>query len=333
MMLLEMSRDEEHGGGDWAFPLCLWSPVRKDNGSRWPFWELVGGAREDDVVLHLRGDSLTAAFVGYSRVSADGRRTSESPPAEGEWSGSTEFFRTDLDSFVPLSPPIPLRQVFQERRAELESYFDTNKASGTRKKHIFFVRQAGRLQCLNGAYLSEVDDALFAALFGGLMPPASLSRPSLDDVATGTQLAQVMARRGQREFADRVKEAYGNVCCFPGCDIADRRFLVASHIARWSDNESMRGRLENGLCLCVIHDKAFELGLFTLDDDLAVRANSTVPQPDDQLGIELAKAAGRAIRTAELRPIPEALAEHRRRVGAWTQGSAIALQVDAGRSS
>lgn len=31
MMWIEMSRDEVHGGGDWAFAKCVWSPTHKNN--------------------------------------------------------------------------------------------------------------------------------------------------------------------------------------------------------------------------------------------------------------------------------------------------------------
>jgi predicted restriction endonuclease len=75
----------------------------------------------------------------------------------------------------------------------------------------------------------------------------------------------VFTRIGQKKFADTIKGLYQNRCCFPGCGVADPRFLVASHIARWSDNEALRGHTGNGLCFCLMHDRAFELGLFTLD--------------------------------------------------------------------
>src|SRR5215203_5558141 len=41
MLWLEMSRDEAHGGGSWAFGQSLWSPSRKTNGTKWAFWETL----------------------------------------------------------------------------------------------------------------------------------------------------------------------------------------------------------------------------------------------------------------------------------------------------
>jgi hypothetical protein len=37
MAYLEMARDEDHGGGTWAFANCVWAPIKKENGTRWVF--------------------------------------------------------------------------------------------------------------------------------------------------------------------------------------------------------------------------------------------------------------------------------------------------------
>lgn len=153
MIYLEMSRDETHGGGTWAFPNCVWAPTEKEGGGRWPFWEKVFAVRAGDTVLHLRGVSPRAFFVGYSKASGDGFETSKCPPDPKAWSFSSKFFRADLEEFTPFHRPINLENVFITRRLELQDYFDRNKASGSDKRNIFFVRQSSRLQCLNGAYL------------------------------------------------------------------------------------------------------------------------------------------------------------------------------------
>jgi hypothetical protein len=95
---------------------------------------------------------------------ADGLISESGPPNPGVWAFSKSFYRADLDGFTLFHRPIKLAEIFARRRAELEAYFDANRSAGTARRNIFFVRQGGRLQCLNGAYLSEVDDALFEAL-------------------------------------------------------------------------------------------------------------------------------------------------------------------------
>lgn len=82
MLWLEMSRDENHGGGHWGFQKCLWSPTYKTNGVKWAFWETVHKVQEGDLVIHLRGKT-SPAFVGYSVAATDGYKTSSRPPEPG----------------------------------------------------------------------------------------------------------------------------------------------------------------------------------------------------------------------------------------------------------
>ncbi len=314
-MYVEMSRVETHGGGAWAFPNCLWAPTRKQSGAKWPFWENVHAVKDGDTVLHLRGVHPNAHFVGYSRAGGDGILTSQRPPNPGAWSFAEKFFRADLVEFTPFFQPINLASLFAERRTELKAYFDKNKKRLSEKARIFYVFQSGRLQCLNGAYLSEVDGELLSALFGDVAVHDHVQEErALVSVATGQQLRIVQSRLGQAEFSRGVKMLYEHKCCFPECDVNDPRFLIGSHIARWSDNERLRGQLGNGLCLCVFHDKAFELGLFTLDEHLNVYLNPREALRDSRVMSRLLHAAGQPIRKVGLPPLYEALYEHWNRI-------------------
>jgi len=173
------------------------------------------------------------------------------------------------------------------------------------------VRQAGRLQCLNGAYLSDVDEAPFEVLFGPLtIADENTPRQFPITVQTGWQLRTVKGLLGQAAFADAIKGMYNNKCCFPGCSVTDPRFLVGSHIARWSDNEGLRGNLGNGLCLCLVHDRAFELGLFSLDEKFRIFLNPRERRSQTALAVELEAQEGNQIRLASVLPLEDALLEH-----------------------
>src|SRR4051812_30536435 len=113
MIYLEMSRDEQHGGGTWGFTNCIWSPTEKrgERGS-WPFWEKVLQVREGDVILHLRGKTPNAHFVGYSTASGNGFRTTKRPPDPGEWGYASAFYRADLAGFTPFYEPVNLDLIF-----------------------------------------------------------------------------------------------------------------------------------------------------------------------------------------------------------------------------
>lgn len=312
MIYLEMSRDEQHGGGTWGFTNCIWAPTEKKGaGGRWPFWEKVLQVREGDTIIHLRGVPPDAYFVGYSTASGDGFQTNRRPPDPGEWSYAEAFYRSDLTGFTPFHQPISLSQVFRTRATELEAYFEANRNRGLGKANIFFVKQAGRLQCLNGAYLSDVDEELLTVLFGdsrGLT--SSDSGALIVSVETASQISTILTRLGQLRFSDAIKTLYGNRCCFPGCEIADSRFLIGSHIARWSDNEALRGELGNGLCLCLAHDKAFELGLYTLDEHFAVFVSPRERHSASIVVKDLLNREGQKILTSSVLPLADALLEH-----------------------
>lgn len=101
MIWIEMSRDEAHGGGEWGFKKCLWSPAHK-NGKRrgsWPFWNNILQVKQGDFVIHLRRKKHKAAFVGYSVAATDGHETLERPPKPGKWDYAASYFRVLLTDF------------------------------------------------------------------------------------------------------------------------------------------------------------------------------------------------------------------------------------------
>jgi hypothetical protein len=309
MAFLEMSRDESHGGTGWEFRRCIWSPETKKDGHQWRFWNKILDVRAGDTVVHLRGIGKRAAFLGSSIASSDGFKTEAKPPQPGQWAFASVFLRAELRDFSEFSPSILLNDVFSQQRHALEDYFDKRKSK--RDANIFYVRQSGRLQCLNGAYLSDLDDELFVALFGKILSVDKSKKSAT--VRTAEQLAQVRERIGQSEFSDRIRDNYEHKCCFPGCNISDRRFLIASHIARWSDNEELRGHIGNGLCLCLLHDKAFEVGLFTLDEQHKVFVTKDVRIATSDLERAIAYAHGKGISMGEIPPLLQALTEHWKR--------------------
>lgn len=78
----------------------------------------------------------------------------------------------------------------------------------------------------------------------------------------------VKTRINQSLFRKVVINNYSNSCAICGLDIEG--LLVASHILKWSDNQTQRLNPENGLCLCNIHDKAFEVGYIGIQNDYKI---------------------------------------------------------------
>lgn len=83
-----------------------------------------------------------------------------------------------------------------------------------------------------------------------------------------TKTTQVNVRIGQLFFRKAVLSAYDNTCCITG--LSEPRLLIASHIIPWKDDENNRLNPSNGLCLSALHDKAFDIGLISLDADFRV---------------------------------------------------------------
>jgi len=84
--------------------------------------------------------------------------------------------------------------------------------------------------------------------------------------------AQVKTRKVQSFFRKAVLSSYNESCCI--CKLSHPRLLCASHIIPWSDDESNRANPSNGLCLCAIHDRAFDQGLITIDENYCVTGSN-----------------------------------------------------------
>lgn len=317
-----MSEEATHGGGDWALGRSAWAPTHKRNQSAtWPFWENLLHVRVGDLVLHLQLDKQKG-FIGLSVAATDGFRTADRPPLAGEWGYDDAFYKVPLTDFSAFPVPLLLHDLFSENSEKLRKYYEANRMKPRDdRKNIFYVVQAGRLQCLNGAYFSEVDDELVHILFGILSvasgPVPETGGKLVTKVDTGSSQRILMARLGQAKFSEMVRENYQHRCCFPSCTVSDDMFLTASHISRWADSPQWRGEISNGLCLCLMHDEAFEMGLFSLDDQCRIILNTGMNRikGNEWCEMQLLPYIGYSIRLGRIVPSRNALAAHRARVG------------------
>ncbi len=92
--------------------------------------------------------------------------------------------------------------------------------------------------------------------------------------------AIVKTRIGQSIFRKMTLENYSYKCCFSGVDLP--QLLVASHIVPWAKNEDLRLNPRNGLCLSTIHDRAFDQGLWTLNEDLEILISDYLKHSNSQ---------------------------------------------------
>lgn len=87
-------------------------------------------------------------------------------------------------------------------------------------------------------------------------------------------------RLGQSYFRSAVLSAYNNRCCISG--LAVPKLLIASHIVPWSEDPHNRLNPTNGLALSALHDRAFDLGLLTIDESYRVVVSSKISYSNDQ---------------------------------------------------
>lgn len=83
----------------------------------------------------------------------------------------------------------------------------------------------------------------------------------------------------QNFFRKAVLSSYRGRCCMSG--LSESRLLIASHIVPWSRDKANRLNPANGLSLCAVHDRAFDIGLLTLNDDFCVVLSDTLRSKDD----------------------------------------------------
>lgn len=76
---------------------------------------------------------------------------------------------------------------------------------------------------------------------------------------------QTRSKQVQDAFRNRLISYYGKKCLL--CDICNKEMLIASHIKRDADCESIEEKVDNnnGLLLCANHDKVFDRHLITFD--------------------------------------------------------------------
>lgn len=91
--------------------------------------------------------------------------------------------------------------------------------------------------------------------------------------------AVVKIRENQSIFRDRLIKKYKCKCCL--CGVSSKEFLIASHIKPWSvSNDNERLSPDNGLLLCPNHDKLFDAGYISFDNEGKILISSLIGDID-----------------------------------------------------
>lgn len=112
---------------------------------------------------------------------------------------------------------------------------------------------------------------------------AAVSR-GLEDLPEGRERSSLIRQRvNQSYFRNALIDNYEGKCCLTNLSIS--ALLVASHIKPWRvcDPKTERLAASNGLLLNALHDRAFDLGLMTIDQQFHVRIARCVPHDDESV--------------------------------------------------
>lgn len=94
------------------------------------------------------------------------------------------------------------------------------------------------------------------------------------------RIVQATVRIGQRFFRSAVLSAYDERCCITGLSVP--ALLIASHIVPWRLDKLHRLDPRNGLALSALHDKAFDAGLITINEDMTVQVSPNLTAQGDE---------------------------------------------------
>lgn len=144
-----------------------------------------------------------------------------------------------------------------------------------------------------------------------------------NDYSSENVLSHGKRRVGQAKFSKDVKRNYDYKCAI--CQIAEPEFLIAAHISSWAEDAQNRLNPKNGICLCPVHDKAFEHGYIGLNKDLEVIINIKLKSKSLLYG-QLIQIVGKKISLPkDNQPSEEFLRKHRikHKLGEYTVTSPV----------
>jgi putative restriction endonuclease len=137
----------------------------------------------------------------------------------------------------------------------------------------------------------------------------------LPEVSVTEVERSMKVRLVQKFFRDTVLASYNYACTM--CDLRVISMLNASHIIPWSVDSKRRADPRNGLGLCVFHDRAFDRGLISIDENYRIVVSRKVKVRDapELHKVGLLDVEGRQIRLPErFLPDNDALSYHRENV-------------------
>jgi putative restriction endonuclease len=252
----------------------LWSPKRKTNGHRNPFYDFMREVAPGDIVF-----SFAAAQIKAIGVVASNAYESPKPMEFGQAGAYWDKIGWRVDvGFLELKGAIHPAQFMDQLAPKLPARYSPLRAGGTGLQSVYLtvlpesfattlIDLIGR-EARDIVVGNRVADELELSPAVGLAQweEHELAKVSSDyQIEETTREAIVLARRGQGLFKKNVMKIE-KACRLTGVERTEH--LRASHCKPWRDSDN-RERLdgENGLLLTPDADHLFDRGFLSFGDD------------------------------------------------------------------
>jgi len=252
----------------------LWSPKRKSNQQRNPFYEFMREVAPGDIIFSFQGSFIRAIGIAQSHC-YEAPKPSEFGAAGSNWSAigwkvEVQYFSLQnqirpIDEIVLLLPFLPERySPLQSSGRGNQSVYITAVPPDLATTLVGLIGYEA-IQLVNGTYAQEhsvIDLAIPDIL---RWEDHVVQQITAQDISETEREALVMARRGQGIYKRNVQQ-HEVRCRVTGVDRTEH--LIASHCKPWRDCVSNQERLdgENGLLLTPNIDHLFDRGFISFEN-------------------------------------------------------------------
>lgn len=282
-------RQEVHGG-------YMWSPKRRSDGARHPFYEFMREVAPGDLVFSFAKTLIPAIGVARS-VAYEAPKPPEFGSAGPNWSDigwRVDVYFKELDVRVKpaehidrIAPHLPPRySPLSKSGSGFQSVYLTVLPPAVADILIDLIGQEAReaQEIVNDESFRARDTAVGLVEWENHLTNMFEQDQSIADTE---RRAVILARRGQGRFKEAVMRVEER-CRLTGVD--RKEHLRASHIKPWRDCESHQERLdgENGFLMTPTVDHLFDRGFISFENDGELLV-SGVAHPDSmrRMGIAL----------------------------------------------
>jgi putative restriction endonuclease len=204
--------------------------------------------------------------------------------------------------------PLPFQQFIHPEDLEFFDWSFKTRSEGT-WEHFF--NQYGMNQIKRDDFLNIINLGFEDIEHDNLVATKTLQNMQTGNYFTEDEKGEVNRRTKQSVFSNVVKANYRGQCAL--CKLSTKALLVGSHIIPWSKNKNTRLDPANGISLCVLHDKLFDKGYFTLDSTLRVK-KTNAKLSDQALEDILSGLNGQKLAKSLMPPKEEYLIYHREHI-------------------